>query len=74
MKEFTIESLSTMDLLFKYCDCGHVTVFGFHQQVEWTRIDGGQFFIRRCEECGDEDRLVFKPRKNNLEVSSGAGI
>lgn len=67
-----VKNLTTLDLLFKRCECGHTTIYGFYQQVTWIECDAGHYFVRRCEKCGHEDELVYSP--DGLAFANGGGI
>lgn len=51
-------NVRSLSLYIKDCpECHHLTIYGFWQQLDWQRSDDGVFHIRKCEECGHEDRL-----------------
>ena len=66
--------LSMMDLLLKKCLCGHLTIHGFPQQVEWLDDEAGTYFDSTCEKCGASMRRYYDVVDDGDEYICGGGI
>lgn len=62
-----ILGLSTLDLFFQDCECGTLTIHGFHQQLKW-KIDRNRLVASPdvcCSQCGALWTHEFKIQLHN---------